>query len=157
MKIPLKFSIGFASGLFAVQSRTGFLFSLNYSFVDFAVWGGTRSCWKMNELSSMYGIRKWSKTSWLTAVLIGLFKKQIFLTPVANVIPNHYSLREFYAFFFSLYLAYLSYDFLQMLRPWSPKEVQNLDSSLKITQFHWSTNHFMISNPYWMLLFLFKC
>ena len=43
-RIPSKVSIGFASGLFTGQSRSGILFSLNKFFVDFAVWGGVRSC-----------------------------------------------------------------------------------------------------------------
>ena len=41
--ISCKFSIRFASEQFAGQSRTGILFSLNHSFVDFFVLGGTKS------------------------------------------------------------------------------------------------------------------
>ena len=36
-RILQKFSIEVVSGVFAGQSRTGILFSLNYSFVDFSL------------------------------------------------------------------------------------------------------------------------
>ena len=53
----------------------------------------------------------------------------MFPTPVANM--------QFQIIFFFHLISYLSRGFLQ-----TPKEILNLDSSLKMTWFHWSTNQF---------------
>ncbi|MEQ2313128.1 hypothetical protein AMECASPLE_038345 [Ameca splendens] len=44
-------SMGFRSGQFAGQSRTGTPWSLNQVLVPLAVWAGAKSCWKMKTAS----------------------------------------------------------------------------------------------------------
>ncbi len=51
LTIPHRFSMGFRSGEFAVQSSTVKPWSLNQLLVPLAVWAGAKSCWKMKSAS----------------------------------------------------------------------------------------------------------
>ena len=78
----------------------------------------------------------------LVTALIEILKKKIFPTLTAIMQPQ--AITDWVNFLlFSRHLtSYLSCDFLQMWGLLSPNEIQNLDSSLKLTCFHWSRNIF---------------
>ena len=66
----------------------------------------------------------------LITALFNHFKKQIFPIPMADVQPE--TITD-WKLIFTNFVLYLSYDFLQMQKPPSPKEILNLNSSRKMT------------------------
>lgn len=87
-----RFPMGFGSGTFAGQSRTGTPWSLNQLLVPLEVWAGVKSYWKINSASSyslsVEGGVRCCQISWQTAALTTDFRKPSGSTPTDDMAPQ---------------------------------------------------------------------